>query len=111
MHSFSFYSHLIRYSDAGHTFKDNQRALKHLRHSESTRALGQSEGTQRALGGHSGTPAVKAFGHSDTYGTQALRHLSTRVLGHLENLGTRAFEALYLADSGLNELGYSIRYG
>ena len=54
MLSFSFQSQLIRHSDMGRIFKDNQRAFKHLRHSESTRALGHSESTQRALG-HSDT--------------------------------------------------------
>ena len=49
----------------GRTFKDNQRAFKHLRHSESTRALGHSEGTRRTLG-HSGTQALKTLRHSGT---------------------------------------------
>ena len=55
MLSFPFQSHLIIHSDTGRTFKDNQRTLEHLRHSESTRALGYSEGTR----------ALKALGHSD----------------------------------------------
>ena len=67
MLSFSFQSHLIRHSDTDiRTFKHNQRALEHLRHSESTGALEHSEGTQRALEGHSRTRALKAIGHSDT---------------------------------------------
>ena len=51
----------------GRTFKDNQRAFKHLRHSEST----------RALGGHSGTRALKALGHSGTQALKTLRHSGT----------------------------------
>ena len=56
----------------GRAFKDTQRTLEHLRYSESTRALGQSESTQRALEGtqalgeHSGTRALKALGYSNT---------------------------------------------
>ena len=72
MLSILFKSHLIRHSGTGRAFKDTQRTLKHLRHSESTRALGHSESIQRVLGGHSGTRALKALGHSDTYGTRAL---------------------------------------
>ena len=41
MLSISFQSHLIRHSGTGCTFKDTQSVLKHLRGSESTRALGQ----------------------------------------------------------------------
>ena len=67
MLSFSFQSNLIRHSGTGRTFKDNQRALEHLRHLESTRTLGYSEGTHRALGGHSGTQGI-----------WTLRHLGTR---------------------------------
>ena len=74
MLSISFQSHLIRYSGTGRTFKDNQRALEHLRHSESTGALGHSEGTQKALGGHLGTWAL---GHSGTRGLKALWHSDT----------------------------------
>ena len=56
MLSISFQSHLIRHSGTGFISKDTQRVLEHLRHSESTRALGgRSEGTWRALEGHSGT--------------------------------------------------------
>ena len=82
----------------GRTFKDNQRAFKHLRHSESTRALGHSEGTRRALGGHSGTQALRHLRH---LGTQALEHSCTGALRALKHSGTRALEALYLADSKL----------
>ena len=91
MLSFSFLPHLIRHSDTDiRTFKDNQRALEHSRHSESTGALGYSEGTQRALEEHSRTRALKTLGHSDTSGTQALTHLNTWVLGHLGHLDTQA---------------------
>ena len=56
MLSISFQSHLIRHSGTGFISKDTQMVLEHLRHSESTRALGgRSEGTWRALEGHSGT--------------------------------------------------------
>ena len=72
-----FKSHPIRHSDMGHAFKDTQRALDHLRHSD-TWALGEhSGGTQggtwalkhlgtQAFGVHSGSWALKALGHSDT---------------------------------------------
>ena len=40
MLSVSLQPHLTRHSDAGATFKDTQRALKQLKHSESTRELG-----------------------------------------------------------------------
>ena len=53
MFNIPFKSHLIRYSGTGHAFKDIQRALEHLRHSEGTRALGHF-GTRRAFG-HLGT--------------------------------------------------------
>ena len=59
MFNVSFKSHLIRHSGTGRVFKDTERALEHLRHSESTRAL-------------------KALGHSSTQGTRALGHLDTR---------------------------------
>ena len=52
MLSISFQSHLIRYSGTGRTFKDNQRALEHLRRSETTQALG-----------HLGTPALGQLRH------------------------------------------------
>ena len=64
MLSILFKSHLIRHSDMERAFKDTQRTLEHLRHSESTRVVGHSEGTQRThghlgtrrgLGGHLGT--------------------------------------------------------
>ena len=57
MLSFCFQSHPIRHSDTGNTFKDNQSTLEHLKHSESSRALGHSEGIRSAL---------KALRHSDT---------------------------------------------
>ena len=69
MHSTLFKSHLIRHSGTKHGFKDTQRAVEHLRHSESTRALGHSESTQRALGHSEGTQTFgdfKALGHLDT---------------------------------------------
>ena len=83
--SILFKSHLIRYSGTGLAFKDTLRALKHLRHSESTGALGHSESTRRALGHlmHLGTRTIKALRHSRHSGTQ----------------GTWALEAIYLADS------------
>ena len=74
MLSILFKSRLIRHLGTTCAFKDTERALKHLRHSESTRALGHSESTQRALGhwdaqargGHLETRAFKALGHWDT---------------------------------------------
>ena len=83
-----FKSHLIRHSGTGRAFKDTQRALEHLRHLESTWALGHLENTQRPLG-HSGT--WRAIGH--------LRPSGTWTLKALWHLGTWALEALYLADS------------
>ena len=74
----------------GRTFKDNQRAFKHLRHSESTRALGHLR--------HLGTQALRHLRH---LGTQALEHSCTGALRALKHSGTRALEALYLADSKL----------
>ena len=68
-----FKSHLIRHSGTRCAFKETQRVLRHLRHTESTRALGHSESTQRALRGHSGT--WRPIGHSE--GTWALDHLKT----------------------------------
>ena len=82
-------SHLIRHSGTGCAFKDSHMALKHLRHSESTRALGQSEDTQ-------------GLGYLRNLGTRTIRalsHLGTRELKALTHLGTWALEALYLADS------------
>ena len=70
--SILFKSHVIRHSGTGCAFKNTQRALENLSHSESTRALGQSESTLRVL------RALKALGH--------LEHLATWTLG---NLGTR----------------------
>ena len=80
--SILFKSHLIRYSGTGRAFKDTLRALEHLRHSESTGALGHSESTRRALGHlmHMGTRTIMAHGHLE--GTRALG-------GHLRHLGTR----------------------
>ena len=70
------FSHIWLDTGTGCTFKDTQRVLKYLRHSESTGAFGHSEGTQRALGEYlgmwalgehsKGIPAVKALVHSDT---------------------------------------------
>ena len=57
MLSFFLKSHLIRHSGMRRAFKDTQRALEHLRHSKSTRALGEhSEGTR----------ALKALRDTDT---------------------------------------------
>ena len=93
MLSISFKSHLIRHLGTGHAFKDTQRTLKHLRHSDlGTWTLeGHSEGTGRALG-HLGTR--RALGHSE--GTRALGgHSGTRkALGHFRHLGTRTPRAL-----------------
>ena len=75
MLSILFKPDLIRHSGTRRAFKDTQRALEQLRHSESTRRLGHSESTQRALGhlegtwtlgGHLVTRALKALEHSDT---------------------------------------------
>ena len=80
MFNISFKSHIIRHSCTRRAFKDTQRELEYLRH---------SEGTQSALGGRLGTWALKALGHSDIQGTQALGHLGTwgtwgtQALGHL----------------------------
>ena len=86
MLSISFKSHLIRHSGTGCTFTDTQRVLEHFRHSESTRALGHSEGTQRAIGGHLGTQHLEStrmtLGH--------LRHLDTQTFRVLRNSGTWA---------------------
>ena len=84
MLSIVFQSHLIRHSDTGFTSKDTQRVLEHLRHSESTRALG-----------------------ARSEGTWALRHLEStrRALRHLRHLGTRAFR--YLMHIGTRALGHS----
>ena len=76
--STSFQSHLIRHSVMQKAFKDTQMALKHSRHSESTRAPGQSEGNRKAIGHFKDTRSL--LEHSSTW---ALRHLGTRVLGHL----------------------------
>ena len=78
-------SHLIKHSGTGRAFKDTQRALQRLRHSESTQALGHSESTQRVHGGH--TEGTRTLGHSKTYGTRALAgHLGTwRALGYLRH--------------------------
>ena len=74
MLSILFKSHVIRHSGTGCAFKNTQRALENLSHSESTRALGQSGSTLRVL-----------------------RHSSTRVLR--AHLGTRAPKALGLLDT------------
>ena len=81
MLSIAFQSHLIRHSGTGYTFKDTQRVLEDLRHSESTPAFGHSEGTQRALGGHLSTWAVGE--HSKV----------TRALVHLRHMDTQTFRA------------------
>ena len=95
MLSILFKSHLIRHSGTRREFKDTQRALENLRHSESTqRALWHSD--TLAFGGHSGT--WRALGHLGTWALKALRHLGTQAIGHLEHSGTWALEAHYLAD-------------
>ena len=73
MLSILFKSHLIRHSGTRRAFKDTQRALEHLRHSE-TWVLGhlgtwrtlRGYSDTRALGGHLDTQTRKALGHSDT---------------------------------------------
>ena len=80
-----FKSHLIRHSGTGRAFKDTQRALEHLRHLESTRALGHLENTQRLLG-HSGT--WRALGHLGTWALRALKHLGNWALKALRHLDT-----------------------
>ena len=75
-------SNLIRHSGTGREFKDTQRALKHLRHQESTLALGHSESTQRALG-HSRT--WRALRHSGIWALKALKQFGNwelKGLGH-----------------------------
>ena len=52
MLSILFQLQLIKHSGTGSASEGTQSALQHLRHSESTRALGHSEGTQRALKGY-----------------------------------------------------------
>ena len=114
MLSISFKSHLIRHLGTGHAFKDTQRTLKHLRHSDL--GTGHSKGTQRALGGHLVTWALgghldtrRALGHSE--GTRALgRHSDTSdtwALGHLGHSGTLALRALrHLGTWALKALAY-----
>ena len=80
MLSILFKSHLIRHSGTRREFKDTQRALENLRHSESTqRALWHSD--TRAFGGHSGT--WRALGHSGTWALGHLRHSGTWALRQL----------------------------
>ena len=74
--SILFQSHLIRHSGTQSAFKDTQRAFKHSKHWEST----------RAHGGHSDTWALKALGHFSSYSTQAIW-----ALGHSKHSGTRGF--------------------
>ena len=79
MFSILFKSHLFRHSRMGRAFKDTQRALEHLRHSENTNTLEYLESIQRTH--------------------RALRHLDTWALKELGYLDTWAFETLYIADS------------
>ena len=76
MFSILFKSHLFRHSRMGRAFKDTQRALEHLRHSENTNPLEYLESIQRTL---------RALRHLDTW---ALRHSDTWKLGHSRNSGT-----------------------
>ena len=108
MLSILFKSHLIRHSGMGCAFKDTQKALEHLRYSESTRAFGHLEstqralehsGTRRALGDSEGNRALRHLRHLGTRTFRALRHSDTWELRALRHLGTRALEALYLGDS------------
>ena len=119
MLSISNKSHLIRHSGMRCAFKSTQRALKHLRHSESTRALGHSESTQRGLG-HWDAPALGGHGHLegtwklghlrylDTRTVRALGHLRTSALNTLRHLATWALGALYIAGSVSKGLSCSI---
>ena len=105
MLSILFKSHLFRHSGTGSAFKDTQRAFEHLRHSESTRALGEhSEGTQapshlegpRMLSHlrHLGTQLPRVLKHLGTCALKALRHLATQALGHLGTQSTQALSHL-----------------
>ena len=109
----------------GRAFEDTQRALQHLRHAESTQALGHSDSTQRAHGGHSetralrnlwhsgtcralgnleGTRTLKALRHLSTWAHKTFRHLGTQALGHS---GTWALRALrHLGGPELKALGH-----
>ena len=97
MLNISLKSHLIGHLGTRRAFKDAQRALRHLRHSNvDTWALGgYSEGTRGTRG------------HFDT--RRALRHLKdTRPLGYLRHLGTRTLRALKHLDTwALKALGHS----
>ena len=108
----SFKSFLIRHSGPGRVFKDIQRALKHLKHSESTRTLGGHSERTWALEGHLGL-----WGHSEgsrraltnSKSTWALRgHSSTqRAFGHLKRtrrLGGRSSTWALGGDSGTRGL-------
>ena len=80
MFNISFKSHLIRYSGTGRAFKDIQRALEHLRHSEDTeRALGHSEGTW-SLRNSEGIRALEHLRYLGTRTRMAIRHLGTWAL-------------------------------
>ena len=79
MLSILFKSHVIRHSGTRCAFKNTQRALENLSHSESTRALGQSESTLRVL---------RALKHLGCWTLSELRHLGTQAIGHLRHLGT-----------------------
>ena len=99
MLSILFQLQLIKHSGTGSASEGTQRALKHLRHSESTRALGHSEGTQRALKGHSkGTWTLG----DHLEGTRALKAFGLAFLGHS---GTLAFR--HLGNWAIKALGYS----
>ena len=61
-----FKSYLIRHLGTGNAFKDTQRVLEQLKHSQGTqRTLWNLESTQ-VLVGYSSTRALKALRHSDT---------------------------------------------
>ena len=98
MLSISFKSHLIRHSGTERAFKDTRRTLKHLGHSESTRAVGHSEGTQRAPRGHSEGTQRALGGHLGTWAlgehSEGAHSEGTRALGHLRHLGTETLRAL-----------------
>ena len=84
-------------------------------HSEGPLRVIKRLGTQRAVGhsegiwtlGHSGTHALRTFGHlghSDTWELRVIRHLGTWRLKAHRHSGTWALETLYLVDFIVIEL-------
>ena len=78
MLSISFQSHLIRHWGTRYKFTDAQSVL-------TFKTLGKHSDIW-ALGGHSGTQALRALSHSDTQGTSALAHLGTLFSRLVSNL-------------------------